>query len=421
MFSSMKSQVCIYRLLCLSCYLLLQNVCDSRELEIYLGPASMAMRQEWSTPNSPSSTIEITQANVLKRHLTGLDLKFKKQGGYDLIGRATHLRWAWLSSVLKTWVMQIPFNLKDKNIFKESLLKSRWTRESDGTFVNKNFRIMFKDSKVILGHKLDTKALKEQSGYWNIPSCQWFQVRAFKPMFNELARRQPRLDALLSHITEVNFSWLQGDLIADIQLTESEKATALVLSVNAGIDLAKRFVMTQGPYDAENWQLLDFISYSQQSLNLKTFELMFDRLYVQSYGRVFQIKYGGVGDFGKFLSTTLPRQIFTLILALAPHYSKNRDQIGKLIRSNSSKASQGSKRSTVSEDTCESEIKMIKQAVEFYNLDHLKQGSYEQIKPKLFEEGYLPDNLTCDGALIKDVKLFSTGADGSLIRHKPLE
>ena len=64
---------------------------------------------------------------------------------------------------------------------------------------------------------------------------------------------------------------------------------------------------------------------------------------------------------------------------------------------------------------------MINQAVEFYNLDHLKQGNYEQIKAKLFEEGYLPDNLTCDGELIKDVKLFSTGADGSLIRHKPFE
>ena len=70
---------------------------------------------------------------------------------------------------------------------------------------------------------------------------------------------------------------------------------------------------------------------------------MFDRLYVQSYGRVFQIKYVRIGDFGKFLSTTLPKQIITLILALAPHYSKNRDQIGKLIRSNSSKASQGRK------------------------------------------------------------------------------
>ena len=62
MFSSIKSQICTHRLLCLFCYLLLQTVCDSRELEIYLGPASMAMRQEWSTPNSPSSTIEITQA-----------------------------------------------------------------------------------------------------------------------------------------------------------------------------------------------------------------------------------------------------------------------------------------------------------------------------------------------------------------------
>ena len=80
MFSSMKSQVCTHRSLCLFCYLLLQTVCDSRELEVYLGPASMAMRQEWSTPNSPTSTIEITQADVLKQHLTGLDLKFKKQG-----------------------------------------------------------------------------------------------------------------------------------------------------------------------------------------------------------------------------------------------------------------------------------------------------------------------------------------------------
>ena len=102
--------------------------------------------------------------------------------------------------------------------------------------------------------------------------------------------------------------------------------------------------MAQGPYDAANWQLLDFIAYSHQSLNQKTFELMFDRLYVQSYGRVFQIKYVRVGDFGKFLSTTLPKQIITLILALAPHYSKNRDQIGNLIRSNSPKASQGSEK-----------------------------------------------------------------------------
>ena len=49
--------------------------------------------------------------------------------------------------VLKTWVMQIPFNVKDKSIFKELLLKSRWTKESDGTLLNKIFVLCLRAPK----------------------------------------------------------------------------------------------------------------------------------------------------------------------------------------------------------------------------------------------------------------------------------
>mgnify|MGYP001323355986 CR=1 FL=1 len=406
------------KLLWFVCLIIFTVDIHTREVEVYLGEEVIAARKAWSVSDSVSSTVEIDQVREMKQYLTKLDNKFQKAGGYDLLGKAAFIRWAWLSSKDKSWIMQIPFLPKARKNILDSLLKANWQKKADGVFENRTLLISVKDSKVLLGSNLDLDKLVKESSYWSIPACDWFQIRAFKPLFDELALRQPRLDALLSYVNEIHLSWVKGDLVADFQLTDSERATTLVISANTGLQFVKNLIIAEDSYKLEGWQLLDFISFSQQSVNSKAIEFMFERLMFQSYGKVFQVKYVGVGDFGKFLTNALPKKIFRLLLALLPQYSQHRDQLSKLVRTGGAKRSRFSRENRVVKDSCESQMKMIKQAVEFYNLDHLKQGKYELIKSKLFEEGYLPEDLSCEGKLIKNEKMFTQEVNGSIVRHK---
>ncbi len=418
MISSNVHLVKFYCLVC--CVVFLVTNLSARELEIYLGPAAIAARKAISTPSSPSTTFEVSQALKMNQHLNELEKRFSKAGGYDLIGKASFVRWAWLSSDLKSWIMQIPISSEDAKSIEQSLLRTNWKKEADKVFRHENLIIKTQSKKVLVGHHISLKDLLKEAGYWSIPSCEWFQIKAFKPLFDELAQRQPRLDALLSYLTEINWSWSRGDLVMDLQLTNSEKATSLLVSANAVVQLIKNLIINQGPYSSENWHLLDFISYSQASINSKSVELIFERLHFQSFGKVFQVKYLGVGDFGVFLTDALPKMIVTVVMAILPQYSKHRDRLGNLIASGA-KGVNSDTTAAISKDSCDSEIKMIRQAVEFYNLDHLKKGKYDQIKPKLFEEGYLPEDLSCDGKFIKEHKLFYTDSDGHLIRNRASE
>tara|TARA_B100000674_G_C37969938_1_gene976431 strand:+ start:3070 stop:4428 length:1359 start_codon:yes stop_codon:yes gene_type:complete len=389
----------------------------ARELEIYLGPAAIAARKAISIPSYPATTFDASQASKMSQHLNDLEKKFSKAGGLDLIGKASFVRWAWLSSDLKSWIMQIPISFEDSKKIEQSLLRTNWKKDADRVYRRENLIITTQSEKVFVGHNISIKDLRKESGYWSIPSCEWFQVKAFKPLFDELAQRQPRLDALLSYLIEINWSWSSGDLVMDLQLTSSEKATSLLVSANAAVQLIKNLIINQGPYSLENWHLLDFISYSQASINSKSVELIFERLRFQSFGKVFQVKYLGVGDFGVFLTDALPKMIVSVVMAILPQYSKHRDRLGSLIASGV-KGANSDVTVTMSKDSCDAEIKMIRQAVEFYNLDHLKKGKYDQIKSKLFEEGYLPEDLSCDGKLIKNHKFFYTDSDGDLIRNR---
>ena len=409
------------RLFWLWCFVIVDSDLHGREVEVYLGSDLIATRDAWSIPSSTASTLDVLQANEMKQYLKGLTTSFKRAGGYDLLGQSSYIRWAWLSSKNKTWMMQIPYSSKDRKAIENSLFKAGWERKDNGVFVHLDLIALIKDELVLVGHKLELGRLIEESGYWSIPASKWFQVRAFKPMFEELARRKPRLDALLEYLSEIDLLWLNGDLVADIQLTASDRATALVISANAGIQFVKNLIISNDGYKKESWHLLDFKSYSQQSVNSKAIEHIFDRIVIRSYGKVLQIKYLGVGDFGKFLAQIVPKQLFSILFAFMPQYSKYRDQLVKLIGTEGAKGSQSVREQNNVIDSCSSEMKMIMQAVEFYNLDHLKRGTYEQIKPKLFEEGYLPEDLTCDGKLVKNFKIFSMGANGTLIRNSEVQ
>ena len=360
MISSNVHLVKFYCLVC--CIVFLATNLSARELEIYLGPAAIAARKAISIPSYPSTTFEASQAAKMNQHLDDLEKRFSKAGGYDLIGKASFVRWAWLSSDLKSWIMQIPVSLEDSKRIEQSLLRTNWKKEADQVFRHENLIITTQSKKVYVGHNISLKGLLKEAGYWSIPSCEWFQVKAFKPLFDELAQRQPRLDALLSYLNEINWSWPSGDLVMDLQLTDSERATSLLVSANAAAQLIKSFIINQGPYSLESWHLLDFITYSQASINSKSVELIFERLRFQSFGKVFQVKYLGVGDFGVFLTDALPKMIISVVMAILPQYSKHRDRLGSLIASGM-KGVNSDVTVSMSKDSCDAEIKMIRQAV----------------------------------------------------------
>ncbi len=418
MYAKINRNMSILKILCfLCCSSVLVINLSARELEIYLGPSTLDARKSMSIPYTTATTIEALQAAEMKSHLSELREKFSQAGGYDLIGAATYVRWAWLSSDSKSWVMQVPLSSKGSIDIEKTFSRSEWKREADKVFRSGNLIMSIQKEKVYIGSKISADDLLKESKYWSIPSCRWFQIKAYKPLFQELAKRRPRLEALLSYVDEINWSLSGGDLTMDIQLTEGEKATSLAVSANAAVQLIKNLIINQDSYVSEPWQLLDFLSYNQASINSKSVELIFERLRFRSFGKVFQASYVGVGDFGQFLTDSLPKMTVSLALSVIPQYSKHRDRLGQLITAGVGK-SRKDRQEVITSDSCDSEIKMIRQAIEFYNLDHLQQKNYYQIKPKLFEEGYLPSDLSCDGKLVIDNTMFYMNSDGLLVRKR---
>lgn len=391
----------------------------SREIEIYVGPKVFEARNLWSNSYSKTTTLELAESKELENLNRELRKTFSETGGIDLLGRSSSMRAAWISSSKKAWLIQLT-SQQDTSKTTIALQKAGWQLARDGSFQREDFTTVVKSNKIIFGRGLSTADLLRESLIWNIPANEWLSIKIQKPFFEEFARRSPRSDAFVSKIVELYLTWDQGDLVLNMQLNESKQASSLLLGVNGIIQFLSNAVRGGDVKSAAGWEALDFVAYSSQSLNALAFQQILRRINCEAFGKIFQLRYVDVGDLGVFLSSSMPRIMMTLLVTAAPYYIEHKSKITALLGAtsynNPAAFSNDSKSTTV--EPCQAEIEVLQQAVEFYNLDHLKKGKFEDIKTDLFSNGYLPQDFTCGDILIRESNAFRTDSEGK-IRFQP--
>lgn len=396
---------------------------SAKELELFLGQKVLQARHQFSSAYSERTSADIVDSIALKEAFENLRGEFNANGGVDILGESSSVRWAWISSNAKSWIMQLKTSRKDWDRVEKLLLQSGWQRHTDGSFKRDEYIIVLGEEKLVFSRYLTQEQLNRESENWSLPLNEWFSLRLDKSFFSELGARSPRAEAFVSNINEMYASWEDDDLVLNLQLLEASQATAVMVGLNGVIGMAKGAVLSRAQSPRSSWQMFDLLAYSSQVINALAFEQTLNRLRLEAFGRILQVRYEGAGDLDRFMLYSLPRILGLGLIAAAPMYVEFKDQLPALLNgvradTPGSKVSDADNGEGVAR--CHREAKMIEQAVEFYNLDHLKKGKYESIKEQLFENGYLPAGLSCGKRLVKDYDDFGTNSKGKIFL-KPLK
>ena len=396
---------------------------SAKELELFLGQRVLQAREQLSSAYSGRTSADIVDSIALKGAFDKLRGEFNANGGVDILGESSSVRWAWLSSDAKSWILQLRTSRKDWDRVEKLLLQSGWQKHTDGSLKRDEYIIVLGEEKLVFSRYLALEQLNREAENWSLPVNEWFSLRLEKSFFSELGARSPRAEAFVSNINEMYASWEDGDLVLNLQLLEVSQATAVMVALNGVIGMAKGAVLGKAQSPRSSWQMFDLLAYSSQVINALAFEQTLNRLRLEAFGRILQLRYTGAGDLDRFMLDSLPRIIGLGLIAAAPMYVEFKDQLPALLNgvkndTSGSKISEAHNGEGVA--SCHREAKMIEQAVEFYNLDHLKKGKYENIKKELFENGYLPEELSCGERLVKDHDDFGTDSEGKIFL-KPLK
>lgn len=393
------------------------HVVSARELELYLGHKMLNARHHLSSTYSQRTSADVADSLILKKAIERLRGEFEAIGGVDILGESSGIRWAWLSSNVKSWILQLNSSRKRWKQVESNLVKAGWSSNTDGTLRYNDYLAVLGDGKILISRHLALEEMKRESLNWSLPLNDWFSLRLDSPFFYQVGVRSPRIEAFASNITEMYASWEMGDLVLNVQLKEPSQATTVLVALNGAISMAKGAVVGNAQSPRSSLQMFDFLAYSSQKLHALAFEQTLNRFKVESFGRILQIRYTGAGDLDRFLLESLPRMIGLGLIAAAPLYVKYKDQLPSLLNLPRKDISSERMQGVSDGDSgvrCLKEAKMIQQAVEFYNLDHLKKGKFENIKKDLFENGYLPANLSCAGRSVKDFDDFGTDSEGKI-------
>jgi len=400
---------------------ILCTIAGSTELELYFSGSFLEIRDKFAR-KSIEDLKELDEQ--LHQKVQELDSQtqtlFTSSGGIDLIEGATSMRGVWESSDSKSFMVKLSGQFETDKI--ESALKSKgWVKRAK-RWLRRGVMIQVEEKAVFVGrgeYKGDLTLLK----FYSIPvNEQWLSVHLKKSFFEELGSRRERLSGLLSTMEEVQLDYTAGnDMELSIRFTDQEGSSTAFGVLNGVLQFVKGWAGAYEPQMKNLWQTFSYPAFARPALSREIFSHYLNKMEVMSFGSVVQARMTSCSDPHTFASKHLPAMISSLAMTVLPQLSSLRNSMSQggfpFLPGMMKTPAGGSTPAPKTGGDCEKARKMITQALEFYNLDHMGQFQYQQVKSKLFEEGYLPENLNCDGKRVKESDLFQSGADGSVYRR----
>ncbi len=202
--------------------------------------------------------------------------------------------------------------------------------------------------------------------------------------------------------------WTQADMNLDVDFPRMEMS-AMAAGMARGILQAVAASPWQTP-DVPTNLLLDRYSYAMLLPVYAHFEKVVKSARLEQVGNRVSLNLPGIGSLRDFVFSILP-----VTLAVASNNPMVTAAIQqRLAGMGAGGFAAGDEGFSDGGDDCLMQLDMASQALDFYNLDHGTEYSWEAARQKLFDEGYLPRDLNCGSALLMEPGVVTDGEDGAL-------
>lgn len=205
-----------------------------------------------------------------------------------------------------------------------------------------------------------------------------------------------------------NLEWTQTDLGFEVHFARMEMS-AMAAGMAGGVLQAAAASPWQTPEVPTNL-LLDRYSYAMLLPVYSHFEKVIKSARLEQMGNRVSLSLPGIGSLKDFVFSILP-----VTLAAA----SNNPMVMAAIQQKLAGMGQGGFGAgeddfSDGDDDCLMQLDMASQALDFYNLDHGTEYSWEAARQKLFDEGYLPRDLNCGPVLLMEPGVVLSTEDGAL-------
>ena len=392
----------------------------SFEVELSIGRELIELRNQFIglldrglSSQPPATEQKRTYIRELENSLRD---SFRARGGYDLGGSINSLQWGWVSSSNRSWLLLIKGEF-EQNSIKEALEIGGWTvsETEKNTYSFQGMSVFLSSSRLIVYSRLSQDKALKYAGSFQSPRG-WIDLRVYNDLLRQLEKRDPRLLTFLQPLKSLGTYCS----VQECRLDGSIPAHSVSLVSGALTSLRDWVIGTlrHASTPSTGGSMLDFWQFARGPLLSGSILSVLEKVEVLSSGGSVTLRLDQPGSPEKLLLETMPRFILGVGAHLGVALVQNREKIQSFVKAfeggaacdNFPRVGGGESK----KGPCPNTLRLARRAVEFYRADYGGNKTFEEIKPKLFELGYLPVELKCEERVVMDHRVFKTGRDGKL-------
>ena len=387
------------------------------EVELHLGSDLLKLRSTFAELVDqgllPEAQDTGSQSSIRKLE-TDLRKSFEEIGGYDLGALIKKISWGWLSSAQGSFVLSMEGRFEGQKL-SSALAAAGWESTEKNVFNKDALQLAFNSNSILIFSKLSLREALEAAGSLARPGG-WFALIVRREFLLELGSKDPRLEPLPQNISQLDLSCSVSK--CELAMTLNEQTAGFLGSAMESLKMLLINTLEQATPVKTSAYLLDFWDYAGGPLITESVVDLVRRAEILVSGDVVSLLLRDPGSPRVFVFSTLPRFIFGASVHLSSALMKHRDKIrslSTLMQANQSSLFQATNSTQASPNgRCEEALRLVRRAMDFYRDDYGGSHSYEEIKSELFAKSYLPQDLSCDGYLVRNYSIFKSNSDGTI-------
>jgi len=245
------------------------------------------------------------------------------------------------------------------------------------------------------------------------PADSLFGLRIGENLILMLSQKNPEIAEVLE---SVEITW--GKTSAQLKIgMKNPAAAAMAGGVLAGV--LHGVQATPIPDSVAGFrQLSDLHTYAQAPLVKNYLQEVVRQSTVVTEGQVVRLNMAAIGEPGFFFLSMIPA-----LLSYGVDDSKSPSVVMTILNMLNSEHSEEEydEGEMIDDPTCQAQLVQAAQALDFYNMDYNSNRRWEDVREVLFEEGYLSEDMDCEGIPLWKSPRFVTGPDNQLMLKDPAQ
>ncbi|MCO4782412.1 MAG: hypothetical protein KC646_08810 [Candidatus Cloacimonetes bacterium] len=389
--------------------LVMVGLSNAYDLEIQIGKDIIDSRLKVYEESAKKLQKDLSKTD--QEFIGKLKDQFNSLGGYNLVDSIDSIKLGWSENQKHEWVAQLRGDF-DKKKFYDALEKTSWTKKDGHWFAGELYLFEKKECLIITKTKRIEEVKKQINFKIGVAQVKGVALSGDQSFMKAWAEKSEKGRVYLSMVKGIGIVLDGSKASLSLDFYDPSQAVFATGMISTGLEFLKGMILQikEKPGDKDN--LIDWVNYSSNQMFAAQAMHHVNKLEPKSTGSILSLSYqmkNSVKDLYKSFEGSFVLALGSIVGMLA---SKQMD-LSKLKSMNLGliPTMGGMPQAT---GPCPKEMKMIEQAVEFYNSDHVKTGPWSTIKAKVFSEGYLPEDLVCNGKLVKNTTLFVDGKNGTI-------